>query len=683
MRLTKALSRVRRGVRLTPGLTVALESSYTGRVAHDHDDAIQLNSSGHMILEDNEATLSMGYPAWGHGNEKLITGFRFLHVNLAPGTPVQYADIQFTSALARSGEPVLLRIHAETSANPARFTSDQYNLEMRPLTTAYVNWEVPPWERDVKDAATRSPNIASVIQELVDSPSWVPGGAIVLLIECQWDPPFTPTEAGQRRNPWSHFAHPARAAVLRINTGDQPDPPEPEPEPEPDPGDPPSEAWPPDGSDDPVVAGAYYMAPNGSNSNPGTMAAPWRSISRAAQTLQPGDTLYLRGGVYSEYRVNAYDNVYGLQGAPGQWITIRSYPGEWAVIDGRNHPNHPRPANDGNDSNRHLLVFTRANRDSTQPCLYIQLQYLEFRYGVLSAVRFEYTNHIRMRGLRIHKNQLDGIYVRHDHTSPWGRGDPWYGRDIIVEDCDFYDNHDVWNDGNSASGLKMPYSYDVTVRRCRFYNNSDDGLDLYGSMGPWVVEHCHAWNNGYDTGGNGMGYKLGGSASSQPYPIHSADFRYNTSGHNWKQGPMTNRQYDMTIRNSTSWKDGGDNTKVGWWGGNCFDIRSDGPDGSPKNRLYNCIGIKEPNHGSYVLNNSQDLRNNSWQQGIMLPVDVQFLSVTPGHADFLRLSAGSPARGAGHDGSDLGAIPYGSYHPAPFPPIMVMIGGVSKVYPIE
>ena len=41
------------------------------------------------------------------------------------------------------------------------------------------------------------------------------------------------------------------------------------------------------------------------------------------------------------------------------------------------------------------------------------------------------------------------------------------------------------------------------------------------------------------------------------------------------------------------------------------------------------------------------------------------------------------ARGAGHDGSDLGAIPYGSYHPVPLPPIMAMIGGVSKLYPIE
>src|SRR2546430_6204833 len=35
----------------------------------------------------------------------------------------------------------------------------------------------------------------------------------------------------------------------------------------------------------------YYVAPTGSDSNPGTSAAPWRTIQKAANTLNGGDTV--------------------------------------------------------------------------------------------------------------------------------------------------------------------------------------------------------------------------------------------------------------------------------------------------------------------------------------------------------------------------------------------------------
>jgi len=47
-------------------------------------------------------------------------------------------------------------------------------------------------------------------------------------------------------------------------------------------------------------AATYYVATNGSNSNPGTLAQPWRSVQKAADSLAPGDTAYVRRGVYKE-----------------------------------------------------------------------------------------------------------------------------------------------------------------------------------------------------------------------------------------------------------------------------------------------------------------------------------------------------------------------------------------------
>jgi hypothetical protein len=72
----------------------------------------------------------------------------------------------------------------------------------------------------------------------------------------------------------------------------------------------------------------YVDAAQGRNNNPGTEAAPWQSIRHALTQLQPDDTLYLRSGVFYE---NVTVSLAGRVDAP---ITIRSYPGEQAIIDG-------------------------------------------------------------------------------------------------------------------------------------------------------------------------------------------------------------------------------------------------------------------------------------------------------------------------------------------------------------
>jgi hypothetical protein len=80
----------------------------------------------------------------------------------------------------------------------------------------------------------------------------------------------------------------------------------------------------------PLAAGARHFvdARRGDDDAAGTEQAPWRTLRHACRQLSPGDTLYLRGGTYYE-RVPI--TVSGTDAAP---ITIGSYPGELAVIDG-------------------------------------------------------------------------------------------------------------------------------------------------------------------------------------------------------------------------------------------------------------------------------------------------------------------------------------------------------------
>ena len=74
---------------------------------------------------------------------------------------------------------------------------------------------------------------------------------------------------------------------------------------------------------------AFYVSPTGSDSNPGTLSSPWLTIQHAANTVQAGDTVYVRAGVYTESV-----NVAVSGSATAGPVTFASYPGETAVIDG-------------------------------------------------------------------------------------------------------------------------------------------------------------------------------------------------------------------------------------------------------------------------------------------------------------------------------------------------------------
>jgi hypothetical protein len=77
------------------------------------------------------------------------------------------------------------------------------------------------------------------------------------------------------------------------------------------------------------IGTAFYVSTTGSDSNPGTLSFPWRTIQHASNSVHAGDTIYVRAGVYNE-SVNVPVSGSALAGP----ITFQSYPGENAVIDG-------------------------------------------------------------------------------------------------------------------------------------------------------------------------------------------------------------------------------------------------------------------------------------------------------------------------------------------------------------
>jgi len=71
----------------------------------------------------------------------------------------------------------------------------------------------------------------------------------------------------------------------------------------------------------------YYVAPTGLDLNPGSLAQPWGTIQKAANVLAPGDTVYVRAGIYAKVTVNVSGS------AAGGYVTFSNYPGETPVID--------------------------------------------------------------------------------------------------------------------------------------------------------------------------------------------------------------------------------------------------------------------------------------------------------------------------------------------------------------
>ena len=109
-------------------------------------------------------------------------GMRFNGVSVPPGVTVTNAYIQFkvdeTGSTATS-----LTIQGEDIDNAPTFASSNGNISSRSRTAASVPWSPAAWTtRGEAGPDQQTPNIASVIQEIVDRPGWSSGNSLAIII---------------------------------------------------------------------------------------------------------------------------------------------------------------------------------------------------------------------------------------------------------------------------------------------------------------------------------------------------------------------------------------------------------------------------------------------------------------------------------------------------------------------
>ena len=76
----------------------------------------------------------------------------------------------------------------------------------------------------------------------------------------------------------------------------------------------------------------YYVSMTGSDANPGTASAPFKTFGKAASLQRAGSTLYILPGTYNE-QLKILN-----RGMNGDWITVKPFGGP-VVIDLRNESN--------------------------------------------------------------------------------------------------------------------------------------------------------------------------------------------------------------------------------------------------------------------------------------------------------------------------------------------------------
>jgi len=81
------------------------------------------------------------------------------------------------------------------------------------------------------------------------------------------------------------------------------------------------------------IRSTYYVATDGSDANPCTQSNPCRTIARGSSMLSAGDTLYIRGGTYTESLDHGWQGFYWRNGTSwGSMTRYANYPNETVVI---------------------------------------------------------------------------------------------------------------------------------------------------------------------------------------------------------------------------------------------------------------------------------------------------------------------------------------------------------------
>jgi hypothetical protein len=218
-------------------------------------------------------------------------------------------------------------------------------------------------------------------------------------------------------------------------------------------------------------AAEFYIAPGGSDGNNGSIGSPFGTFDFAIDNINPGDTLFVRGGTYNLNTLIQIRNNDG--GTAANPINIWSYPGESPILDFNS-----MTVAWGGTSGRGIQIDNGAN--------YIHIKGLTIQNardnGIWSGANY---------------GKFEQIVTRWNGDSGMQLSD--FASYNSILNADSYENYDPSLNGENADGFAIKFA-DLgpgnSVKGSRAWGNSDDGWDMWGSNGGALVDDCWSFDNG-------------------------------------------------------------------------------------------------------------------------------------------------------------------------------------------
>ena len=265
----------------------------------------------------------------------------------------------------------------------------------------------------------------------------------------------------------------------------------------------PAAAWwqqyqPPAAGPVPLQNDIYYVSPRGNDAGSGRINAPWRTVQKSVERLRPGQTLYLRAGLYREYiEIRS-------AGAVQRPISIAGYPGEKAVLEGA-----------GLNWKYGITLFGAAS--------HIILQNLTVRnFDGFGIVGWDKTDDITLRDIQLNKVGTPvkfaaagdksiiraGIYIENltasDYTYAGMDFGPGAVSDVTIRNVTL--NGTVGGNETAIDGIAVEQGNRIYVEKAKVVGHPGDGIDLKADN--VTVRQCQV----LDFGRNGI--KLWGANSA-------------------------------------------------------------------------------------------------------------------------------------------------------------------------
>ena len=285
----------------------------------------------------------------------------------------------------------------------------------------------------------------------------------------------------------------------------------------------------------PVIVDPLYVAPDGNDDNAGTLDAPFASLDKALSVVVAGQTIYMRGGVYSPTQTISLTQ----RGNDVNMYKIWAYPDEVPVLDFSGSPAGARG-----------FLVTGA---------YWHLKELEIQYAQDNAIKIDGSHNI-IENCILHHNQDSGLQIGLGSSSVNPNGSMASYNQVI--NCDSYRNFDQATNGSNADGFacKLHAGKGNSFTGCRAWENADDGWDLFDTDYPVTIDSSWTWHNGDKAlfgdpatwGGNGNGFKVGGNYDNAPHVLKNC-IAFDNAYESGKGFDENHNMSGITIYNSVGW----------------------------------------------------------------------------------------------------------------------------------